>query len=355
MSKTILALTRYDRLGASSRVRVLQYIPALERRGWRVVVHPLFSESDLVRLYKDGRRSPARLLAALAERVSTVLKRRHCDIVWLQQELFPFLPFAAEALLLKGRKLVVDYDDAQHLYYKNLNAAWGRRIFADKIDRIMARADAVTVGSPMMADYARSAGARTVRLIYSAVDTSAFSAAPPAGAPFTVGWIGTPMTATQSLHLIKEPLARFLRETDAQAIFIGMEPSQFPDLPGQRIAWSEASERDTLPKLSVGLCPLDDSPWTRGKSGYKIIQYMAAGRPTLTSPVGIAADLVEDGATGFHCRTPDDWYRRLHQLYADRALLKAQGAHSRTIAGARYDSAVAANELHGIFEDCLRD
>lgn len=348
MPKTILALTRYDRLGASSRVRVLQYIPHLTRDGWHVDVCPLFTEGDLLRLYREGRRSPIRLIAAFAQRIAAVLKHRGSDIVWLQQELFPFLPFAAEALLLKGRRLVVDFDDAHHLYYR------GRPFYADKIDRIMRRADAVTVGSPMMARYAEAAGAPRVHLVHSAVDTTAFPATPPARTPFTVGWIGTPMTAAQSLYLIKDPLARFLKETGAHAVFIGMEQSQFPELPGARIPWSEAAERDVLPRLSLGLCPLEDSPWTRGKSGYKIIQYMAAARPALASPVGIAADIVEDGQTGFHCVTPDDWYKRLHQLHTDRALLEAQGARSRTAAETRYDTAIAATALHGIFEDCLR-
>ncbi len=354
MPKKILALTRYDRLGASSRVRVLQYLPHLARHGWHVDVHPLFNEEDLLRLYKEGRRSPARLIAAFTQRIAAVMKDGDSGIVWLQQELFPFLPFAAEAFLLKGRRLVVDFDDAHHLYYKDLRSAVGRRLYADKIDSIMRRANAVTVGSPMMAHYAQTAGARRVHLVHSAVDTTAFPVTPPPASPFTVGWIGTPMTAAQSLYLIKDPLAQFLKETGAHATFIGMEQSQFPDLPGARVPWSEAAERDLLPGLSVGLCPLDDSPWTRGKSGYKIIQYMAAARPALASPVGIAADIVEDGVTGFHCSTPDDWYRRLHQLHADRGLLQMQGAHSRTAAETRYDTAIAAAALDEIFEDCLR-
>jgi glycosyltransferase involved in cell wall biosynthesis len=352
MPKTVLALTRYGRLGASSRVRVLQYIPKLERAGFNVTVQPLFSDEDLRRLYADGRRPAGSLLAALKARVAAVLGSRKHDLVWLQQELFPFLPFGLEAALLAGRKVVIDFDDAQHLYYKE---PMTRRLFhGNKIERLMARADAVVVGSPVMAEVARSAGAKVVRLVYSTVDTSSF---PPPARParFTVGWIGTPMTANQSLHLVREPLARFLSETQAQAVFIGMDEKQFPGLPGERIAWSEAAERGALPRLSVGLCPLEDSPWTRGKSGYKIIQYMAAGKSTLTSPVGIAADLVEDGVTGFHCRTADDWYRRLCQLHADEKLLNTQGDNARGRAESRYDSALAAAELAGIFKSLSRE
>ena len=112
--------------------------------------------------------------------------------------------------------------------------------------------------------------------------------------------------------------------------------------------WSEAAEPSFLAGLSAGLCPLDDSPWTRGKSGYKIIQYMAAGRTTLTSPVGIAADLVEPAVTGFHCRSEDDWYAALTALYRDPALCLRQGQAARAVAQSRYDIAVAADALFDV-------
>jgi glycosyltransferase involved in cell wall biosynthesis len=352
MSATILALTRYSRLGASSRVRVLQYVPALEKAGFAVRVQPLFHDDDLRRLYKDGRRSPARMLSALVERTAAILQAQTSDIIWLQQEIFPFLPYGIEAAMLAHKKLIIDFDDAHHLYYKTLPAPL-RLIYGPKIERMMRRADVVVAGSPFMVDTARAAGAKNVHLVYSAVDSAAFPVTAPLPPRFTVGWIGTPMTARQSLHHLREPLARFLGETRTDAVFIGMDENQFPELPGKRVAWSEASEQEYLPSLSVGLCPLDDTSWTRGKSGYKIIQYMAAGRPALASPVGIAGDIVEDGVTGFHCRTPDDWYRRLHQLHGDTTLLKTLGAMSRTRAETRYDTAIAAAQLAAVFKDCM--
>lgn len=348
MATTVLALTRYDKLGGSSRVRILQYVPRLKEMGLTVLEQPLFSHNDLLRLYRENRRSVPQLGAALLRRVAMLAKRTDADVVWLQQELFPFLPFPIETALIGKRRLVLDYDDANHLYYPSLRFPFGNRT---KIDRLMRRADAVVVGNAMIGDYARAVGARNVQLVYSAVDTSRFDPPPPDPAkPFTVGWIGTPLTAAQSLPLIKAPLARFLSETGARCIMIGVDSHQFPDIPAERIAWSEDVEKSILPMLSLGLCPLEDSPWTRGKSGYKIIQYMAAGKPTLTSPVGIAADLVVHGRTGFHCRSEDEWYAAMTRLYADRVLCDAQGRHAREIAVAKYDSAIAARQVYGILE-----
>ena len=343
----VLALTRYDHVGASSRVRFLQYIPDLERKGLEITVHPLLSNESLARLYQDGRRSRADLLKALARRIATVIREARADVIWLQQELFPFLPAAWETLLLGPRPYVIDFDDAYHLYYQHHASGLVRSFYGDKVARLMRDARTVVVGNDTLKATAHAAGARDVRLVYSAVDTRRFEGGQPPQ-KFTVGWIGTPMTAEQSLHVLREPLKKFLAETGAACVLMGADERQYPDIPAARRPWSEADEAAFLPELSVGLCPLDDSPWTRGKSGYKIIQYMSAGRAALTSPVGIAASLVEPGVTGFHCRTPEEWYAGLMTFYRDPALCAAQGAAARRIAVERYDLSVAADALYKV-------
>jgi glycosyltransferase involved in cell wall biosynthesis len=348
VSLSVLALTRYDRKGASSRVRFLQYLPHLARHGVQVTVQPLLTDAYLERLYRDGTRSPAAVAAACLRRLFALIPASHVDIVWLQREVLPFAPLSWEKRLLAGRKLVVDFDDAHHLYYKSRGGAWAQALYGDKIEGLMRHADAVTVGNRTLADVAQAAGARAVHVIPSAVDVSRFAATAPAE-PFTVGWIGTPMTAAESLPLLQAPLARFLRETGARCLLVGVRPDQFPNLPAERLPWSEDAEGAQLARIAVGLCPLADTAWNRGKSGYKIIQYMAAARPSLVSPVGIAADLVDDGQTGFHCRTEDDWYRALMRLYRERDMRLAMGARARTLATTRYDTAVAAAEIARIF------
>ncbi len=353
MSLRVLALTRYDDLGSSSRVRVLQYRPHLAKRGITVEVQPLFSNESLQRLYRDGRRSKMDLVAALMQRLDAVTRKSRADVVWLQQELFPYLPAGLETTLLAGCPYVIDFDDAQQLYYQAHRSATVQRLYGDKIARLMRAAAAVVVGSDSQGAYAREAGAKAVHLVYSAVDTERFAqaAAQPLPTPFRVGWIGTPMTAEQSLHILREPLKRFLAETDASATFMGMDAPQLPDLPGTRVPWREAAEPEFMAGISVGLCPLDDSPWTRGKSGYKIIQYMSAGRAALTSPVGIAAQIVRAGETGLHCRTGDDWYNGLMSLYRNPAQCAAFGAAARNDAVKIYDTRIAANALCDILTD----
>jgi glycosyltransferase involved in cell wall biosynthesis len=357
MALSVLALTRYDRQGASSRVRFLQYVPHLERLGVNVQVQSLLPQLYLDRLYRTGTRAPGLVVAACLRRLAHLIDHHDAPIVWLQREVLPFAPFLLEKLLLAGRKVVIDFDDAHHLYYKKLSAGWARALYGDKIEQLMRHATAVTVGNRSLFDYAQTAGARQVHLIPSAVDVTRFpkvALAPSAGEPFTIGWIGTPMTAAEAIPMVRKPLARFLTDTGAQCLLVGVPPDQFPDIPARCVPWSEAAEEGYLSQMSVGLCPLQDTPWNRGKSGYKIIQYMAAGKPALVSPVGIAADITVEGATGLHCRTEDDWYRALMRLYQDESLRLTYGARAQAIAIASYDTAKAAADIARIFEACLR-
>ena len=349
----VLALTRYARKGASSRVRMLQYVPHLERLGDQVTVQSLLPAEYLDRLYVGGDRQIAVVAKACAERLAVLLRHRDVDVIWLQREIMPFAPFFVESLLTTGRKIVADFDDAHHLYYKNLKAGWTQTLYGDKIEHLMRHADAVTVGNRTLGDYAGAVGARNVHFVPSAVDTTRFNTAP-APEPFTVGWIGTPMTADDAMPLVQAPLTRFLTETGARCVLVGARADQFPEIPAERIPWSEDSEDALLTGMSVGLCPLADTEWNRGKSGYKIIQYMSAGRPSLVSPIGIAADLIADGLTGFHCRTPHDWYQGLMKLYRDADLRNACGHRAQDIAATTYDTAIAAKQIHNIFAAVCR-
>jgi len=352
MTLSVLALTRYDRMGASSRVRFLQYIPYLQEQGIRVETHALLDRHYLSQLYNSKTRSPFGVGVAWLNRLWRVLHTKEFDLIWVQREVLPFLPFVFEKAPLADKPVVSDFDDAHHLYYRDMPFAPLRAVYGDKIDKLMQRSAAVVVGNTTLEGYAKSVGAPEVVQIPSAVDVTKYSDAPPNG-PFTVGWIGTPVTAQQSLPLIKAPLRRFLLETGARCILVGAGEDVVPDLPAERIPWSETIEVEALSRITVGLCPLEDTPWTRGKSGYKIMQYMAAGRACLVSPVGIAADLITPDQTGFHCRSDEDWGKTLQSLLDQPDLVARMGAAARTEALEKYDTSVAAARLAEVFNKAV--
>lgn len=354
MTASILALTRYDRVGASSRVRFLQYVPHLERMGMQVAVQPLLPREYLTRLYADGSRSPTTVAAAFINRLWKLLGRNSSDIIWLQREVLPFLPFGLEKVLLAHKRIVIDFDDAHHLYYKNSRSRIVRALCQDKTESLMRHAQAVVVGNKTLASFAESAGVNNLYEVPSAVDVARYKAARSKDTKFTVGWIGTPVTAQQSLPMICGPLKKFLSETESRCVLMGAGDTDLQGVEAKRLSWSESGEAEFFSEITVGLCPLEDSEWNRGKSGYKIIQYMAAGKPSLVSPVGIACDLVTDGQVGFQCRTEQEWYDRLMQLYEGHTLTQELGVRAQEEALEKYDTTVAAAKLHQIFQDCLK-
>ncbi|MEQ8508259.1 MAG: glycosyltransferase family 4 protein [Rhodospirillaceae bacterium] len=357
MTIPVLALTRYSRMGASSRVRFLQYIPDLKRHGFNVDVQSLFSDAYLIKLYSGEGRSALDVLKAMAERLKKLMSQSHYDLVWLQRELMPFIPFAIEHQLLKGRPLVVDFDDAHHLYYKNISSTALRRMFSNKTDDLIMCADAVVVGNETLADYAARAGAKDISVVPSAVDVKKYQTLTQrANRPdrLALGWIGTPVTAAQSLPLISHTLREFLADSGATCLLMGADPSVDYGFPAEHFGWSEASEVEFMTKIDIGLCPLEDTQWNRGKSGYKIIQYMAAGKPSVVSPVGIAAEIVSHKKTGLQCETELDWLSALRELGEDQYLRSDMGAQAQAKALMKYDVPIAAKKISEIFKSVMR-
>ena len=145
----ILALTKYGRLGASSRIRTLQYLPLLAREGIEVTVQPLLSDDMLHLRYQQGSYGMATLLIAYAKRCRNLLQRRQFDVLWIEKEALPWWPLWAERALLQGVPYVLDYDDAIfHIYDQHANP-WVRRIFGRRLDGLMAEAALVVGGNKL--------------------------------------------------------------------------------------------------------------------------------------------------------------------------------------------------------------
>jgi len=334
MRPRVLLLARYGALGASSRVRSLQYLPHLARARIDVDVEPLFDDDYVARLY-DGRRMRLGAVAAsYARRALALFASRRYDVVWVEKELLPWLPAWADlALLARGLRaprLLLDYDDAVFHRYDRHSRGLVRRALGGKIDALMRAADVVVVGNRYLGERAHAAGARRVELLPTVVDTERYLPAERApGAPFTFGWIGTPRTAAY-LRPIAQALAEAAAAACARILLIGAAPDTLAGAAAvERRAWSEAGEVRDLQELDAGLMPLPDAPFERGKCGYKLVQYMACGLPVVASPVGINAELVTHEENGLLAETPAEWKAALLRLAGDPALRARLGAAGR--------------------------
>ena len=342
----VLALPKYGRLGASSRLRTLQYLPALEAAGLEVDVFPLLGDEYVSGLYR-GRIPFLAVLRAYVARIARMLARTRYDVVWFEKELLPWLPGAIEASLTRARsRVVVDYDDAVFHRYACNRSPLVRRLFGRKIDGVMRRASLVLVGNEHLAQYARGAGAVGVEWLPTVVDLDRYApreAAEP-GAPVVLGWIGSPSTAPY-LRGIADVVARLAQSHPLRCVAIGARPDQLEGTPFEALPWSEATEAALLRTLDIGVMPLPDGPFERGKCGYKLIQYMACALPVVASPVGANRDIVEQGRNGFLASGADEWRAALHALVADPGLRRRFGEAGRRSVEQCYSLQVHAPRL----------
>ncbi len=264
----VLALTKYGREGASSRIRLIQFLPALEDAGFSVTVSSLFPEGYLRRRYAEGNSILADGVMAIARRLTTLLRCRSYDLLWIEGEIVPWLPPVVESTLLEwGPRTILDYDDAIFHRYDRNPRRWVRHLMGDKIDRLMREARLITAGSPYLVDRARRAGARRVEQIPSVVDAQRYEPRRQdegGGCGLVVGWIGTPMTR-RYVDAVEPILMEILEREEGVLRLVGA--STQPQTRGsvQEVQWSEDTEVEQIRGFDVGIMPLMDTPWERGK------------------------------------------------------------------------------------------
>ncbi len=308
-----LLLSRYGRLGASSRVRSYQYLKFLQTQGIQVSVAPLIDDDYLKALYAGKPRQWKGISKAYLRRLKSLLGCRDYDLLWIEYELFPWLPAWVEWLLYRSKiSYVVDYDDAVFHRY-DLNSNWiARSILSKKIDRVMKLARLVIVGNEYLASRARKAGARRVVCLPTVVDLDRYPIrAPKTRSMFTIGWIGSPTTFPY-LQLVQSALSEFCRQRKARLVLVGAPRIQINGVPTEFREWSEDTEAMSIQEFDVGLMPLPDDPWARGKCGYKLVQYMASARSAIASPIGVNHKLIRHGVNGFLAEGQEEWVKALN-------------------------------------------
>lgn len=344
----VLVLTRYERLGASSRVRFLQFLPTLEREGFAFDVRPLLDNDYVRSLYGGPPVGAGNIIRAYARRFGALMRRNRMkyDLIWLEKEALPWLPTWMEIARLQGLPYVVDYDDAWFHRYEN---HWASPLLGHKIDAVMRVAHTVVAGNDYLARRARQAGARNVEIVPTTIDLDRYRdlTAAPAGGPMAVGWIGIPLNA-HYLQLV-EPALRAVDNIKLHVVG-APAPRSLGGVPAESIPWTENTEIARIAAFEVGIMPLHDTPWESGKCAYKLLQVMAAGKPVIASPVGANVQVVQHGVNGFLASTTEEWTAALRTLASDPALRARMGAEARRTVENQYSAATIAPRLAAILK-----
>jgi glycosyltransferase involved in cell wall biosynthesis len=331
----ILFLPRYSRQGASSRYRLWQYLPLFEREGHAIEVRPLLDSSYLSHLYQRGKRSVRSLAFGYARRLFSALDISRFDAVICEQEALPFLPVAIEKLFRRKHvRFFLDFDDAAHIKYA------GHPTLQSKISSLMNTADGVVVGNACLRSYASQFTPR-VSVIPTVLDISRYPLHPESAYrpndEVRIGWIGTPSTSAflQGLSHVFHALQK--KFCNLHFRFVGAAPGMSTlGLNADIVEWSEKTEVELLAGCDLGIMPLPDTDFTRGKCGLKLIQYMACWLPTVASPVGANCEIIEDGKTGFLAGTDQDWINKLSVLIVNSGLRRELGSAGRRRVEQRY-------------------
>jgi glycosyltransferase involved in cell wall biosynthesis len=313
-----VVLLGYDLDQPSFRHRMRTLIGTFEAAGWQVRAERFPSGRYGLRTW---------------ERRSLL---READVVVLHQ--IKLSAMEARLFASFSRWRIFDVDDAIYVRKpRRLGEApddspWRKRKFAATCRRV----DMVAAGNDVLAGVAR-VSAPAVTILPTSIDTAAYQPTTATAAdPPTVVWIGSPENLVY-LEMIRPALARLTGRYPTLKMRVIC--SRFPDwseVSIERIAWSSATEAKALATAHIGVMPLTDDEWARGKCAFKLLQYMAAALPCVASPVGANTEAVIDGFNGFHARTVDEWERHLDALIRSPELRARFGASGRAHVESRY-------------------
>ncbi len=352
----LTAFARYGPRAASTRQRLLQYFPYLRGAGIEVECHALLDD-DYVASLATGERYPwRRIMGAYAMRVRDVIDARKSDVLWVYSDLFPYFPAFFERLMTPSEpRIVYDLDDAFFQQYANSRNPIVRALAGRKFQKLFGRAAACCCGNAHLLEYAESCGARGI-VLPTAVDTKVYrpTAEARTDRPFTIGWIGSPSTWPQVRPYLPL-LEQLCRDHDVRVRVVGAgksaESDQFANL--TLIGWNGADEVAEIQKMDIGIMPLFDGPFERGKSGYKLIQYMACGLPVVASPVGANREIVSNN-TGILAADVAEWREALLRLIGDSELRSRLGRNGRKRVEAHYSLASQAPRLIDLLKSAAR-
>lgn len=345
-----IAAHRKDR-SPSQRFRFEQYFDYLASRGWEISFSYLLDEEADKIIYKPGHYlSKAKLFfKSILKRLSDIGKAKEADVVFVQREAFMTSSVFFEKQFAKHSKLVFDFDDSIWLHDVNPNQGILNRLKnADKTAEIITISDLAIAGNPYLADYAKKYSKHVV-IIPTTIDTEVYQKIGRKGIAdkICIGWSGSFSTIKHFETVV--PALRIIKNKYGDLVYfkvIGDESYKNPELNISGLPWKKETEIEDLSEIAIGLMPLPDDEWSRGKCGLKGLQYMALEIVTIMSPVGVNTDIISDGVNGFLAGTTEEWVSKLSMLIEDNELRVGVGRSGRKTVLDHY-SVLANQEKYG--------
>jgi glycosyltransferase involved in cell wall biosynthesis len=317
----------------SSRFRILQYFPYLKEKGiepenWYSVPTKDSSPAEWTKeLQKLTSINPWRTWDVVQNiaRLPILINQFSYDIIWQSRLLLPYL-FSGEKAISKP--LVLDIDDA----------IWLLPGEEKRVERAVAEATEIFAGNDYLAQWC-SKWNKKVSLIPTTVDTSLFFPKEKIDDRFTIGWIGTPSNF-HYLELVRKPIQDFLfKYYNTRFVVVSNTKPELFAFDDKQVVfkeWRQDSENDLINGFDIGIMPLKDDDWAKGKCGFKLLQYMACQKPTIASPIGTNIKLLR--GNGLSANTSEEWFSAFEQLYRDKEAATTFGKNGRAFVEQQYST-----------------
>jgi glycosyltransferase involved in cell wall biosynthesis len=358
MPKVLILVAHRPQRSPSQRYRFEQYLPYLTQHGYEFTWSPLLNESDDCVFYSKGN-FPEKLfilLKSLIIRLKDVRRFSHFDILFVQREaLFLGTSFVERRAMKSGKKVIFDFDDAIWLADTSpSNKKWEWVKNPIKFNINVSCASIVIAGNKYLAEKA-GAFNKNVVVIPTTIDTLNHVPIPEKRNKnkLTVGWSGSISTIKHFESLI--PVLQTLKNLfDDRIRFVVYGDSAYEHkmLEIKGVAWSAEGEVDMLNSFDIGIMPLPEDDWTKGKCGLKALSYMACGVPVVASAVGMNVDIIHHGKNGFLASSDEEWLEALKQLLQSFELRESLGKEGRKTVEACYSVESQKNNYLNIFRSC---
>ncbi len=330
----VLFIVPYPTEGASNRVRVEQFISHLEPRGVICKVRPFVNRRFFKILYRPHRyvEKIFWFIVGTINRIFDIIRSYRYDIVFIHREAYPFGGPIFESILYRMKKTIIfDFDDAIFLHSTSEHNIYIERFKKpDKVSKIIRMSREVIVGNDYLREYALKFN-NNVTVIPSSIDTEKYYPLENRldRKDVVIGWIGS-NTTKNFLYDLEDVFAELSRRYHNVTFkFVG---ASFYSAKLKKVIneeWSLEDELTSLQNFDIGIMPMPDNEWTRGKCGFKAILYMACAIPVVASPVGVNAKIVEDGVNGYLVRDRKGWRDKLSVLIEDKGLREEMGRKGR--------------------------
>jgi glycosyltransferase involved in cell wall biosynthesis len=355
--KVLLLLPYAWDTSPGQRYRIEQWVPDLERLGVEFQVETLLSKDEQKTLFwsKSTFRKALLLLKVILRRQGQLIKLNDVDCIWIYRAAWPIGPaWPEKRLARKGIPIIYDFDDAIWLAdTSEVNRRWAWMKFASKTGEICKLAKHVVVGNQILAEYAHQFN-QVVTIVPSTVNLDIYelgsnpeSESENASDTCVIGWTGSHTTSAY-LKVIEPAIRDVAKRHKIRFRVIGAPQYECDGVDLELVQWRSESEVEDLRPIDIGIMPMPDNPWSRGKCGMKAIQYMAMAIPTIVSPIGFNKELIQHNQNGLLAETAEDWVNCLERLIVDKKLRKQLGAEGRNTVEKSFCATVQAQRVFDV-------